>query len=147
MIEILSDIHSWVCWMPKSDLKWYLYRQENITCCCCCQRWRFEKMGAFLLKSHRSAKSLDPNRVCEWTLSGTTKCDCICSNDCHAPNRHCHNIEVLWILSRNCVFQWSWHTWVQFNMDLFTSYARVLYRVRLARHRLIKMGIKLRELN
>jgi len=24
-------------------------------------------MGNFLLKSHRSAKSLDPHRVCEWT--------------------------------------------------------------------------------
>ncbi len=38
MIEILSDIRSWVSWTPKSD------------------------------------------------LSGTTKCDYICSNDCNAPN-------------------------------------------------------------
>ncbi len=49
-------------------LKWCLHRQENITCCRCHQRWRFEKMGGFLLKSHRSVKSLDPNGVCEWTL-------------------------------------------------------------------------------
>jgi hypothetical protein len=27
-------------------------------------------MGGFLLKLHRSAKSLDPNRVCEQTLTG-----------------------------------------------------------------------------
>ncbi len=50
-------------------LKWCLHRRENITRCRCRQGWRFEKMGGFLLKSHRSAKSLDPNRMCEWTLS------------------------------------------------------------------------------
>jgi hypothetical protein len=50
-------------------LKWFLHRRENITCCCCRQRWRFEKMGGFLLKLHCSVKSLDPNRVCERTLT------------------------------------------------------------------------------
>ncbi len=35
------------------------------------QQWRFEKMGGFLLKSHRSAKSLDPNHVCERALTMT----------------------------------------------------------------------------
>jgi hypothetical protein len=54
----------------RINLKWYLHRRENITCCRCCQWWWFEKMGGFLLKSHRSAKSLDPNRMCEWTLIG-----------------------------------------------------------------------------
>jgi hypothetical protein len=51
------------------QLKWYLHRRENITCCCCRQQWRFENMGGFLLKLHRSAKSLDPNRLCERTLT------------------------------------------------------------------------------
>ncbi len=52
-------------WFPCRPLKWCLHRWENITCCRCHQRWRFEKMGEFLLKSHRSAKSLDPNCVFE----------------------------------------------------------------------------------
>jgi hypothetical protein len=30
--------------------------------------WRFEKMGKFLLKSHRSVKSLDPHHLCEQTF-------------------------------------------------------------------------------
>ncbi len=42
--------------------------RENIICCRCRQRWWFEKMGGFLLKLHRSAKSLDPYCVCEKTL-------------------------------------------------------------------------------
>jgi hypothetical protein len=46
--------------VSQNCVKWCLHRRENITCCCCCQRWRFEKMGGFLLKSHRSAKSLVP---------------------------------------------------------------------------------------
>ncbi len=41
----------------------------NITCCRYRQQWRFEEMGKFLLKSHRSAKSLDSNHVCEQTLN------------------------------------------------------------------------------
>jgi hypothetical protein len=54
--------------LPWFNLKWCLHRRENITCYHCRQRWRFEKIGGFLLKSHRSEKLLDPNRVCERTL-------------------------------------------------------------------------------
>ena len=53
---------------PRS-FKWCLHRRENITHSRCRQRWRFEKMGEFLLKSHRSAKLLDPNRLCERTFT------------------------------------------------------------------------------
>ncbi len=49
-------------------LKWCLHRRQNIKCCCCRQQWRFEKMGRFLLKSHRSAKRPDPHRLCKRTF-------------------------------------------------------------------------------
>jgi hypothetical protein len=61
----------WQCglyFLPMS-LKWCLHRRENIKRCRYRQRWRFEKMVKFLLKLHRSAKSLDPHRVCEQTLN------------------------------------------------------------------------------
>jgi hypothetical protein len=49
-------------------VKWCLHRQENIYCCCYHQRWQFKKIGEFLMKSHRSAKSLDPHCVCVRTF-------------------------------------------------------------------------------
>jgi len=55
------------------DLKWYLHRRENILRCRYCQQLRFEKMGEFLLKSHHSAKSLDPNPLCKWTFKEQKK--------------------------------------------------------------------------
>jgi hypothetical protein len=47
--------------------------RENTKHCRYLQQWRFEKMGKFLLKLHRSAKSLDPHHVCEQTLFTTVK--------------------------------------------------------------------------
>jgi len=69
---------SWLHNYLKLFEMWCLHRQENIIYCRCCQRWRFEKMQGFLLKSHRSAKSLDPNHVCEQTLTNeSNKLECL----------------------------------------------------------------------
>ncbi len=66
---IQTDQSGGELYIDTSPFKWCLHRRENITCCRCHQRWRFEKMGGFLVKLHRSTKSLDTNRICEQTLS------------------------------------------------------------------------------
>ncbi len=67
---------------------------RKIACCRCRQLQLFEKMGGFLLKLHRSAKSLDPNRVRERTLMvehpNQTSCDQIRSIDYNNHNEAGH---------------------------------------------------------
>ncbi len=65
---IWSQQPVWMLQLGWKPFKWCLHRPENITCCCYCQRWQFEKMGEFLLKLHRSAKSLDPHCMCVQTF-------------------------------------------------------------------------------
>jgi hypothetical protein len=57
----------------KQHFKWCLHKRENIKHCRYRQQWQFENMGKFLLKLHRSAKSLDSHRVCQRTFNDGLK--------------------------------------------------------------------------
>jgi len=64
----LKNVYNCLNTNIKLLLKWHLHRRENIICCHYCQQWRFEKIGEFLLLSHRSAKLEDPNCMCKQTF-------------------------------------------------------------------------------
>jgi hypothetical protein len=57
---------------PKCPLSGVYTGEKTLHVCHYRQRWRFEKIGEFLLKSYRSEKSLDPHRVCVQTLTEIT---------------------------------------------------------------------------
>ncbi len=49
----------------------YTHKKTADTCCCH-WKWRFEKIGIFLLKSHWLAEMTDPQRLCKWPFRGST---------------------------------------------------------------------------
>jgi hypothetical protein len=80
----------WLSRFYIGDVKCCLHRRQHIKCCRCRQRWRFEKMGRFLLKSHRSAKTPDPHRLCKRTFKRDVARDNAKDGDSDSHHCTCH---------------------------------------------------------